>query len=1030
MRVCLPHLVVAALVLVVAVLVLTSIDTEARRYILTDGFNGVDYSEPDNVKWEMNALYGTQEVYVKEGLLHTDLFGHSDAGVEMAGDFYNENVTMTVDFMIERGPERPVEIMYMGKAGSEGYVVNIYCDQDGWDYDGAEGAPPGSQPDMKGGTWYSVELTVLGDVLDFYLKTRDDNVTIFSIEDLNLTIGSQRHHFSLGVRSTNQKDYPYTVWDNFELYDPYMAPNVLPVWKTVPTLQAVEERVLIYDFSPYVEDDQPLGQLSVTSDSPFVINQYGLTAEFLFHESPGEVVDILMVLSDTYARVPKYVKVDVEAVNDPPRHNIPANMTAVEDTTTNVDLAPYIADNDTMPRDLRLIVASRYVTVDGLMLTVLFPEGTPNQTIEIGISDGVDVVYATITFAVTALNNPPTLSYLEDMTVEEDVAWVLDLTGRIDDPDDPLGSLTLTVSSKYCSVNGTVLTFNYTVGPFNEVVLVRVSDGVGYVQRAFKVQVLARNDPPVVPEVIVRQVVEDRVMPINLAEEVSDEDTEIGMLTVTVDHPYVASTVGLTIYVLVPEGDRDVEIPFTVRDDESRTSGKLRLHVLEVNDQPEITGIGNMTSPYYIHAASGTRRSYVIWASDDDDTNLRFTVDTVWEGLSVSGNALVVEPDRSEDGDNIGYVNVYDDRGGTDRVKVTVHVVLKENLPVNLIIRSPVNHTELGTGEEVTFRVRVDDPEGYLVGPVSIVWTSDVVGHLGTLSLDEGGDLTISGLPSGTHTISVEVDDGQLHFKEWIIVHVGGDEETSSDVQSLVNLLCVIMFVAVGIVVIASVFIARGNRTKEAEPGKAATTAGTRAKAPVSDDRDARLERERQARVLREEEARERERAETARARREEEEREARIRAQREAEDRRKVQRETAFSSREGPPTPPPAPPVVPVAPTAPQVPTPPSVPEATATSAPQAPPVPPAPQAPPAGRLPTEEEMMAGLPALTRALEGVPGGLPSDLSLYDPPTIAKRLAKGRKRLSPDGRMLAFVQGEWYYGDPRDPEFMRPYEGD
>jgi len=47
LRVWLPHMVIAALVLVVAVLVLTSVDTEARRYILTDGFNGVDGSAPD-----------------------------------------------------------------------------------------------------------------------------------------------------------------------------------------------------------------------------------------------------------------------------------------------------------------------------------------------------------------------------------------------------------------------------------------------------------------------------------------------------------------------------------------------------------------------------------------------------------------------------------------------------------------------------------------------------------------------------------------------------------------------------------------------------------------------------------------------------------------------------------------------------------------------------------------------------------------------------------------------------------------------
>ena len=47
MRVWFPHLVVAALVLVVAVLLLTSMETEARRYIMVDGFEGANFSKPD-----------------------------------------------------------------------------------------------------------------------------------------------------------------------------------------------------------------------------------------------------------------------------------------------------------------------------------------------------------------------------------------------------------------------------------------------------------------------------------------------------------------------------------------------------------------------------------------------------------------------------------------------------------------------------------------------------------------------------------------------------------------------------------------------------------------------------------------------------------------------------------------------------------------------------------------------------------------------------------------------------------------------
>ena len=109
MRFWFPHLVVAALVLVVAVLVLTSMEGEARRYILTDGFNGPDLSAPDTSKWEVNALHGTGEVYVGNGLLHTNMNGHQHCDAVMLNDFTNENVTLTVDFKVVRDVERSVE---------------------------------------------------------------------------------------------------------------------------------------------------------------------------------------------------------------------------------------------------------------------------------------------------------------------------------------------------------------------------------------------------------------------------------------------------------------------------------------------------------------------------------------------------------------------------------------------------------------------------------------------------------------------------------------------------------------------------------------------------------------------------------------------------------------------------------------------------------------------------------------------------------------------------------------------------------
>ena len=75
---------------------------------------------------------------------------------------------------------------------------------------------------------------------------------------------------------------------------------------------------------------------------------------------------------------------------------------------------------------------------------------------------------------------------------------------------------------------------------------------------------------------------------------------------------------------------------------------------------------------------------------------------------------------------------------------------------------------------------------------------------------------------------------------------------------------------------------------------------------------------------------------------------------------------------------------------------------------------------------LPSAEDMEGQKAQLVRAIGSLSGGLPSSLSLYDAPTIANRIIKGRKKRARDGRLLAFVQGEWYYADPGDKDFMRP----
>lgn len=60
----------------------------------------------------------------------------------------------------------------------------------------------------------------------------------------------------------------------------------------------------------------------------------------------------------------------------------------------------------------------------------------------------------------------------------------------------------------------------------------------------------------------------------------------------------------------------------------------------------------------------------------------------------------------------------------------------------------------------------------------------------------------------------------------------------------------------------------------------------------------------------------------------------------------------------------------------------------------------------------------------IEKALRDLPGGLPPRLSMYGTSTIVDRVVKARKQWSDDGRLIAFIQGDWYYVDPYDPGFM------
>jgi hypothetical protein len=209
-------------------------------------------------------------------------------------------------------------------------------------------------------------------------------------------------------------------------------------------------------------------------------------------------------------------------------------------------------------------------------------------------------------------------------------------------------------------------------------------------------------------------------------------------------------------------------------------------------------------------------------------------------------------------------------------------------------------------------------------------------------------------------------NDVMTTMHTWTVVAAGNDTTDESDLDY--TWLYLIIVIIVILIIIAAVFMSIPSSQRET-PGAGKKDRGE-AEAPVDS-----FEHQWQDRVH------------------EENAREARIRADEEREARRKAKADRTFhSGSEG---------VEPVA----------------ASRSPRPTPV-----------VASTVEDRAQKEALVATIEALPHGLPPSLGLFDAPTIAIRIIRGRKREAHDGKLIAFIQGDWYYVDPRDLDsFLKAY---
>jgi hypothetical protein len=606
------------------ILLVTSLadDGEAKTLLLEDDFSSPNGSDPDPLNWTVFTKGAGDALTIESNAIRATAENGGTSIITTRRQVESREFTMLLRAKGSQFEGWPVMFQVRSLEGtlySEWFTL-YYHSTYGWAYhymmDGSLKVQNTYSRTMEPDKWYGINMTYSLNKVTIVITDVGSGSDVFLRNNIATDILSTDNLISFGVWG-EARETPIGSFDDFQLWDLQIPPNQPPVWALLPRLKAVEDVVFTYDFTAYVMDaDDPLSVLHLSSESEYFISSGGLMADFIF---PNGVISasVPMRLHDREAHSDALVWFDIEPVNDPPYHLIPLAQSAVEDIERTIDLSSYIWDWDSDPRDISISTVSPYATVVGLNLTVEFPGSVLTYDLYVNITDGLNTTEAMMSFTVQPVNDAPYLTGPIEFQAIEDSTSTLDLMPYILDEDTPTDRLQVSCPSNHVQVVGLEARFLYKSGGISDIVPMEVTDGHSVTEFSVHVTVVEVNDPPVVTVNRTYMLKENEGQTLFLEPFISDEDNDLGDLSLECDHQAVVEIVDFNITLLYTDWEPEHALRFRVFDGISKTNATVRIQVQEINDPPVIISIGGLPQPTIITINEGAERWYNIEASDE-----------------------------------------------------------------------------------------------------------------------------------------------------------------------------------------------------------------------------------------------------------------------------------------------------------------------------------------------------------------------------------------------------------------------------
>jgi outer membrane protein assembly factor BamB len=235
----------------------------------------------------------------------------------------------------------------------------------------------------------------------------------------------------------------------------------------------------------------------------------------------------------------------------PTQFNTISPRTAVEDIISVINLNEFLYDEDTVLTDLEVQEDSSYGEVDGLNISLLYPNsfnypsGRNSEIVNISLYDAVKdyETFQDVLINVIPVNDAPLIVGVPDLQINEDEAYTINVSVFLSDEDNEIQDLAISTNSSYAKVTDRKITFSYPVNSGIKLEFVEISafDGEDYGYQNITVTVISEGTPFVISIIPEQYAVEDTDLVLNMEEFV----TPVGNLKVTDFFIEVSSSYGI-----------------------------------------------------------------------------------------------------------------------------------------------------------------------------------------------------------------------------------------------------------------------------------------------------------------------------------------------------------------------------------------------------------------------------------------------------------------------------------------------------